>query len=396
MSARPPKPPVKLRTGFTTGAGATATAVAAAGLLFGDASPPAPTTVTIQLPRGQRVEFAVHDCKLISPTRAIAHTIKDAGDDPDVTHRATIFTEIRLTNTTGIRFHAAAGVGTVTRAGLSLAVGEPAINPVPRTMLREHLHALAATAHYHGGIEVHVGVVDGERLARQTMNARLGILGGLSILGTSGIVRPFSCSAYIASIHQSIDVAHANGIHHIAAATGSRSEQFIQQRLALPAIAVVEMGDFVGAVLKHLRRVPMQQLSICGGFGKMCKLAAGQSSLHSREGAVDFDFIAAVARDLGAGTPLCAQIKTANTTRAALQYCQAQSLPLANRISHLARQTALSLAQHRLAIAVYCIDAEGRAVGCSRDAAMGADEMDAGDAGGEVRAAKLLHSAVLR
>ncbi|MBF3275353.1 cobalt-precorrin-5B (C(1))-methyltransferase, partial [Pseudomonas aeruginosa] len=146
------------------------------------------------------------------------------------------------------------------------------INPVPRQMIERHLAQLAAERGYAGGFEVAIGVEGGAELALKTMNPRLGILGGLSILGTSGIVRPFSCSAYIASIHQGIDVARANGVRHIAACTGNASEDAMRRRYALPEIALIEMGDFAGAVLKHLRRAPVEKLSLCGGFGKISKL----------------------------------------------------------------------------------------------------------------------------
>jgi hypothetical protein len=182
-----------------------------------------------------------------------------------------------------------------------VAVGGPAINPVPRKMMTEHLGALAAEFGYAGGFEVAIGVENGEALALKTMNPRLGILGGLSILGTTGIVRPFSCSAYIASIHQAIDVARANGIGHVAACTGNASEDAMRAHYGLADIALIEMGDFAGAVLKHLKRAPVARLSMCGGFGKLSKLAAGHLDLHSRTSSIDLAQLAAWARDAGAG-----------------------------------------------------------------------------------------------
>ncbi len=314
---------------------------------------------------GKQVEFKLERCERISARRAIASTIKDAGDDPDATHLATIFAEVELSAIAGIRFHAAEGVGTVTRDGLSIAVGEPAINPVPRKMMTEHLLLLADESGYAGGFEVHIGVVNGEAIALNTMNGKLGILGGLSILGTTGIVKPYSCSAFIASVHQSIDVAHANGVSHIAASTGSTSEHYIQKRLQLPEIALVEMGDFAGAVLKHLRKVPMKKLSLCGGFGKMSKMAAGHHALHSQDSSIDFNFLAGLADELGGSKALTDQIKHANTSLATLKYCQADDIPLANKVSQLARQTALKVAQNKVHIDVYCIDKAGNCVGTS-------------------------------
>lgn len=352
----------KLRSGFTTGACATATSLAAANLLLNGQKT---LNSSITLPRGQFIDFKLERCEKLSDCRATASTVKDAGDDPDATHLATVFAEVELSPETGVRFHAAAGVGTVTREGLSIAVGEPAINPVPRQMMTDHLTNLADDNGYVGGFEVSIGVVDGENIARKTMNGRLGIVGGLSILGTTGIVRPFSCAAYIASIHQSIDVAHANGLFEIAASTGSTSEAYIQNRLGLTETALVEMGDFVGAVFKHLRKVPMQKLSICGGFGKMTKLAAGHSSLHSHDSSIDFDYLANLAEDLGATDELINTIKQCNTSLEALKHCQQHQIPLANRISQLARSHALEASHNTVEIDVYCVNKAGELVGSS-------------------------------
>ena len=352
----------QLRTGFSTGACATATALAAARLLLTNESTRA---VSIELPRGERVDFALVECVKTDEQSARASTIKDAGDDPDVTHLATVFCEVQLSLRPGVRFHAAEGVGIVTREGLSIAVGEPAINPVPRAMITGHLDELAEDCDYSGGFEVAVGVRDGEKLALKTMNGRLGIVGGLSILGTTGIVRPFSCAAYIASIHQSIDVAHANGIEHIAACTGSTSERTIQDALQFPDMALVEMGDFAGAVFKHLRKVPMRKLSICGGFGKISKLAAGNTSLHSRDSSINLEFIATVAAELGADPDTLRKMREGNTSLEALALCREQGVELGNAICGRAKSVAFEACRERLDIDVYCIDKSGGLVGDS-------------------------------
>ena len=183
--------PAPLRSGLTTGSCATATSLAAARLLL---SGLAADAVQIVLPKGKQVQMRLEFCRL-TDDGAEAGTIKDAGDDPDVTHGALLYSHVRLLSKPGIRFNAGAGVGTVTRPGLVLGVGEPAINPVPRKMISDHLTLLAAETGYAGGFDVTVNVEGGEALALKTMNPRLGILGGLSILGTSDIVRPFSCAA---------------------------------------------------------------------------------------------------------------------------------------------------------------------------------------------------------
>jgi len=352
----------KLRSGFTTGACATVTSLAAANLLL---SGKKSFNSSIILPKGQVIEFKLERCEKLSDNRATASTIKDAGDDPDATHLATVFAEVELSAKVGVRFYAAPGVGTVTKDGLSIGIGEPAINPVPRQMMTDHLTNLAEENGYLGGFEVFIGVVNGEKIALKTMNGRLGILGGLSILGTTGIVRPFSCAAYIASIHQSIDVAHANGFFEIAASTGSTSEAYIQNRLELPDTALVEMGDFVGAVFKHLRKVPMKKLSICGGFGKMTKLAAGHSSLHSHDSSIDFNYLANLAEALGATGELIDIIKQCNTSLEALKHCQKHQIPLANQISELARVHALEVCHNTVEIDVYCVNKAGELVGSS-------------------------------
>ncbi|MBX2884400.1 MAG: cobalt-precorrin-5B (C(1))-methyltransferase [Granulosicoccus sp.] len=355
-----PEKVTKLRSGFSTGACATATSLAAARLLLTEHYT---STASIELPRGEQVDFHLEECVKVDARSARASTIKDAGDDPDVTHKALIVAEVALVEAKGIQFLAGEGVGTVTREGLSLAVGEAAINPVPRAMITAHLSSLAAEQNYTGGFTVTIGVRDGEKLAERTMNARLGILGGLSILGTTGIVRPFSCAAYIASIHQSIDVAHANGLSHIAASTGSTSERYIQQALSLPDMALVEMGDFAGAVLKHLRKVPMEKLSICGGFGKVSKMAAGHTSLHSQHSQIDFSFLAAVAGESGASNELKQRILACNTSLEALKLSEQAGVSLANKICAMAKQTALQSAKENIEIDVYCVNKQGECVG---------------------------------
>jgi cobalt-precorrin-5B (C1)-methyltransferase len=254
-------------------------------------------------------------------------------------------------------------VGTVTREGLALAVGEPAINPVPRRMIREHLAAVAAELGYDGGFRVTVGVEDGAELAQKTMNPRLGILGGLSILGTTGIVRPFSCAAYIASIRQGIDVARSNGITHIAACTGSASEAGIRSRYDLPDMALIEMGDFVGAVLKHLRKAPVARLSIAGGFGKLTKMAAGAMDLHSRSSSVDFGFLATEAAACGGDGALAERIRGCNTSMEALAAAREVGLPLAERICEAARLRAADAVGEAVAVDVWAFGRDGAVLG---------------------------------
>src|SRR5229473_2014846 len=291
-----------LRRGWTTGACAAAAARAAfAALLTGDF----PDPVVIRLPRGETPSFPLalaewHD------GHARAGIVKDAGDDPDVTHGALIIAELAWAAPgSGIAFRAGEGVGTVTRAGLALAVGEPAINPAPRAMIRDTLIEVAAE---NGApppdVTVTISIPGGKRLAEKTMNARLGILGGLSILGTTGVVVPYSCASWIHSIHRGIDVARAAGLDHIAAATGTTSERAVQLFYGLPEHALIDMGDFVGGTLKYLRRRPVARLTLAGGFAKLAKLAAGHLDLHSARSRIDIPALAELLVELGVDAPM--------------------------------------------------------------------------------------------
>ena len=348
-----------LRSGLTTGTCATACCVAASERLFRQESP---ENVTVTLPKGKEVSLSIESCNVIGD-RVRASTIKDAGDDPDVTHEATVFVELRLTDEPGIEFKAGKGVGTVTRRGLALAVGEPAINETPRRMMAEHLENQARRFDYLGGFEVNVGVVDGEQLATKTMNPRLGIIGGISILGTTGIVRPYSCAAWIASIHQGIDVASANGVEHIAATTGNTSEAAIKSHYGMHEMALIEMGDFAGAVLKHLKKVPIDRVTICGGFGKLTKLANGHMDLNSRASSIDFEQMAELARELGADETTERQILAANTSMEVLELCRNAGLDLAELICSRARVAAAERVPEQVDIEVWAIDRKGEFIG---------------------------------
>jgi cobalt-precorrin-5B (C1)-methyltransferase len=349
-----------LRSGYTTGSCATATSLAAARLLLAGVSG---EHAEITLPKGQSVSLPLVFTRRIEEGVAEAGTVKDAGDDPDVTHGAIVFARVRLVPERGVRFLAGPGVGTVTRAGLALAIGEPAINPVPRRMMIGHLDALAEEHGYAGGFEVTIGVENGESLALKTMNPRLGIVGGLSILGTTGIVRPFSCSAYIASIHQGIDVARANGYTHVAACTGNQSEDAMRARYGMPDIALIEMGDFVGAVLKHLRRAPIAKLSLCGGFGKVSKLAAGHMDLHSRHSSIDLPQLGRWAASAGASEALQARMCAANTSQEALLLARDEGIALGDIVCSHARRFAMTVVPEGIEVECFSIDRQGRIVG---------------------------------
>jgi cobalt-precorrin-5B (C1)-methyltransferase len=352
------KPKGTLRRGWTTGACATAAAKAACLRLLGGAFP---DPVEIVLPRGERVAFALAT-EQAGEDWAEAGIVKDAGDDPDVTHGALVKSRVALAPAGGgVVFRAGEGVGTVTLPGLALAPGEPAINPVPRRMLAQALAEAAATLGRAPDFEVTVSIPGGEALAARTANPRLGIRGGLSILGTTGIVIPYSCSSWIHSIHRGIDVARAAGLTHIAAATGRTSERAVQRLYGLPEAALIDMGDFAGGVLKYLRDRPVPRLSLAGGFAKLAKLAQGHLDLHSGASAVDRDFLAAELKSLGADAALAAEAAAANTAAQVLEL--AQGLPLARRIAQHARATALATLAGGTEVEVIVFDREGREAG---------------------------------
>ncbi len=271
--------------------------------------------VSITLPRGQTPSFAIERAET-GPGWAEAAIRKDAGDDPDVTHQALIVVRV-AEGSGGLNFHAGDGVGTVTMPGLPIAPGEPAINPVPRRMIDQEISAIAADHGRSVDFEVTVSIPGGEALAAQTWNPRLGIVGGLSILGTTGIVRPFSCAAWIASIHRGIDVARASGLTHVMGATGATSEAAAQRHHNLSDIACLDMGDFAGGLMKYLRRHPVDRFTLAGGFAKLVKLGQGAMDLHSGRSQVDFAELAQLAGAAGCDP---APIAAANTAMEALEH----------------------------------------------------------------------------
>ncbi|CDZ38212.1 Putative cobalt-precorrin-6A synthase [deacetylating] [Neorhizobium galegae bv. officinalis] len=347
-----------LRRGWTTGTCAAAASKAACLALL---SGKFPDLVTVTLPGGQTPSFAL----AIEETAegfARAGIVKDAGDDPDVTHGALIKSTVRRGAVgSGITFKAGEGVGTVTRAGLPLPVGEPAINPVPRKMIAQ---AIAEVAGEEADFEVEISVADGEKIAEKTLNGRLGILGGISILGTTGIVIPFSCSAWIHSIWRGIDVARAAGLDHVAGATGNASEKAVQAHHGLHEIALIDMGDFVGGMLKYLRDHPVPKVTIAGGVAKMTKLAQGMLDVHSKRGLADLEALAKLAGEAGASDELAAQIAAANTVSQAFALAGENGLALGDRIAALAWKTAAkALKQPEVALEILVYDREGRLVG---------------------------------
>ena len=354
-----------LRRGWTTGACAAAASKAAfAALVTGEF----PDPVELSLPRGERPSFALALTRKTGIS-ASAGIVKDAGDDPDVTHGALIVATVRRAPAgSGVVFRAGEGVGTVTRPGLPVPPGEPAINPVPRRMIREAIAEIAAATGAPADVEVEISVPGGKEMAAKTLNARLGIIGGLSILGTTGVVVPYSCSAWIQSIHRGIDVARAAGLEHIAGSTGAASEAAVQKLYQLPEPALIDMGDFVGGMLKYLRTHPVPRVTIAGGVAKMSKLAQGMLDLHSKRGAVDLALLAAFAQAGGGSTKLCARISAANTAAEAFACAAAEGVGLGDKVAQAAQATAARVVEGRgIAIEVMLFDRDGELVGHASD-----------------------------
>lgn len=339
-----------LRKGWTTGACASGAAKSACSALLGKGFL---DPVGITLPKGETPSFAIEETSS-GEGWAEAGIIKDAGDDPDVTHRALIRTRIAHGKSgQGLVFHAGAGVGTITKPGLPLPVGEPAINPIPRLMIDAAITEVCTKLGVAPDFDVTVSIRDGEALALKTWNGRLGIVGGLSVLGTTGIVRPFSCSAWIASIHRGIDVAVATGRQHLIAATGSTSEDVARGIYGLDLEDCLDMGDFVGGVLKYLRRHPVAKLTLAGGIGKMTKLAQGARDLHSGRSQVDFAALAEMADGYDG-------VAGANTALEALQICPA----LGELVAIAAHSEAIEMLDGaQIEIEVIVIDRSGNIIG---------------------------------
>jgi len=350
-----------LRRGWTTGAcAAAATKAAFTALLTGQF----PDPVAITLPGGETPVFALA-FEGLEPGAARAGIVKDAGDDPDVTHGATIVSTVRRAAAgSGVVFRAGDGVGTVTRPGLPIPPGEPAINPVPRQMMRRVVEELAALHGAAGDVEIEISVPGGKKLAQKTWNPRLGILGGLSILGTTGIVKPFSCAAWIASIQRGIDVARAAGLTHVAGATGSTSEKAVAALYALELSALIDMGDFAGGMLKYLKRHPVQRVTVAGGFGKLAKMGQGALDLHSGRSEVDFAYLGELVRRVLGDEALARRAARANSALEVLRLAGNRRQALADAVAQDALETGrgvLGNAPVRLDIAV--VDRSGEVIG---------------------------------
>ncbi len=308
----------RLRKGFTTGTCAAAGAKAAAQALLGLRKRAGAVAVT--LPGGRSLDVKVKSLK-VKGRRARSVVVKDAGDDPDVTHGAEFVVDAELVRPSNpVRSHVSirggTGVGVVTRPGLKIPPGRPAINPVPLWMIRTAVLEAAGEAGLRPSVVVTVSVPRGAELAKKTMNPRLGIIGGISILGTTGIVEPMSLAAYTHSISCGVDVAVAAGCAEVVFSTGRSSEKVVERELGLPAVAYVLTGDHMGFALKDARgRKGLDRVTVAGQFGKFTKLASGHFETHCDDSSVELGFLADLARSQGAPAKFQRRVREANTAR---------------------------------------------------------------------------------
>lgn len=305
-----------LRCGFTTGAAAAAAAKAALELLINDH---APQHVGIELPTGDHLTIAVHSSRRPAPHTAVCTVIKDGGDDPDITHGAEIGARVHWTAAGSgyrVEIHGGRGVGRVTKPGLEIPPGQAAINLGPQRMIRQAATEAMEAHNTCGTATVEVFVPRGEELAGQTLNARLGILGGISILGTTGIVRPLSHEAYTATIKAALSVARAAEVKRVVLTTGRRSERFAQERWpGFVAESFVQIGDYFADALGMTASFGFRKVILAVFFGKAVKMAQAIPHTHARSARLTLEKLAQWAREIDCGTALSRQVAQANTAR---------------------------------------------------------------------------------
>jgi cobalt-precorrin-5B (C1)-methyltransferase len=360
-AAEPPaRNPKGKRTGFTTGACAAAAAKAAVRFLIEGKML---SEIESILPNRTKVKFPLARCERHG-NHAICSIIKDAGDDPDCTHGAEIIAEVELNDTVGIKVRGGDGVATVTKPGLGLEVGAPAINPIPMRNITEMVENELADTPYVGAT-ITISVPRGEEMAAQTINARLGLLGGISILGTTGIVRPYSTAAFKTSVLQAIDVAIARSRERVVLTTGGKSESYAMQMMPdAPEEEFIQMGDFVGIAVRHCARRGLRQAVIVGMIGKLSKMADGKMQTHAAGSEVNMELLATLAAEIGASAATCEQIRSANTARHVLEICkEAGVVGLTAAICRRVSENTERHAGGKLEVLTFLIDFNGTPLG---------------------------------
>lgn len=355
------KPEGKMRTGFTTGTCATAGAKAA---LLAIIKQKKTEAVDVTLPKRSQIKIKIAGCKF-GNNSATCTVIKDGGDDPDVTHGAEIVTEVTLAGKPGeIEIDGGDGVGRVTKPGLGLDIGSAAINPTPKKMIRENILEIAQDLLAKNGIKVLISVPKGRDLAIKTDNPRLGIVGGISILGTSGIVVPYSTASFAASIRQSIEVTRAMGDDTVVLTTGGRSEDYARRIISLPDHCFVQMGDFSGYTVQVCAKKGIRMAHVAGFIGKLAKISMGVKQTHVKGSKVDMEFLSELAKRCGAPQEVADKIKKANTARHVFEIITEEKIPgyFDMVCSEAARQLG-RYSENKFEIEVIMFDFDGKIIG---------------------------------
>jgi len=347
----------KFRKGFTTGTCAAASSKAA---ILSIIKQQKVQNVEVTLPKGNSLNIKIHSCEF-NKNSARCSVIKDGGDDPDVTHGAEIIVELSLTdNVNQIEIDGGEGVGIVTKPGLGLEINKPAINPVPKKMICQNLSQVANEILRQNGIKVVISVPKGKELALKTDNPRLGIVGGISILGTSGIVIPFSTASFAASIRQNLDVALAMGNDTIVLTTGGRSEEFSKSLVDLPEHCFVQMGDFSGYAIQQCAKKGIKKAYVVGFIGKLSKMAKGVKQTHVKGSKVDMGFLSKLATESGAEVSVANKIKAANTARHVQEIIQkSQSNEFFNKVCSNVYEQMKGHSENKVLLEVILFDFDG-------------------------------------
>jgi|TARA_B100001540_G_scaffold210512_1_gene185489 cobalt-precorrin-5B (C1)-methyltransferase len=357
------KPKGKLRTGFTTGTCATASSKAAALAIINQKTI---STVDVLLPKRDRINIKINSCEF-TKNNAKCSVIKDGGDDPDVTHGAEIFVDLSLTNNVGtIEIDGGDGVGRVTKPGLGLEIDSAAINPTPKKMILENLQEVGKEILKENGIKALVSVPKGKELATKTDNPRIGILNGISILGTSGIVIPYSTASFAAAIRQQIDVVSSMNDEEVVLTTGGRSEDFAREIIKLPDHSFIQMGDFSGYTIQQCAKKSLKKAYVAGFIGKLAKMAAGVKQTHVKGGKVDMKFLSELAKRCNADSETISKILGANTAR------NVQEIIMEDNVNgffdEITKETCNQMRQHsegKIPVEVILFDFDGKVL--SRD-----------------------------
>ena len=357
------KPKGKLRTGFTTGTCATASSKAAALAIINQKTI---STVDVLLPKRDRINIKINSCEF-TKNNAKCSVIKDGGDDPDVTHGAEIFVDLSLTNNVGtVEIDGGNGVGRVTKPGLGLEIDSAAINPTPKKMILENLQEVGKEILKENGIKALVSVPKGKELSTKTDNPRIGILNGISILGTSGIVIPYSTASFAAAIRQQIDVVSSMNDEEVVLTTGGRSEDFAREIIKLPDHSFIQMGDFSGYTIQQCAKKSLKKAYVAGFIGKLAKMAAGVKQTHVKGGKVDMKFLSELAKRCNADSETISKILGANTAR------NVQEIIMEDNVNgffdEITKETCNQMRQHsegKIPVEVILFDFDGKVL--SRD-----------------------------